>query len=306
MAESLLFSTSASPNLVENLLINSPFLSPGQYRLGHFVDGEVMFYLDTPVKNTPCFILGHTGPPSDNLIAMLTIINTLKINGAKPIIPIIPYLGYARSDRDKPLQPINSRLFARFFKLAGASKIICLDLHSKLNQEFFSLPVTHLSALPLMADFYQGLKIPNLAIATPDLGGIDRAKLFAKSIGINSIIVIEKYRPSDNNAVSYKITGEVNNKNIILVDDMIQTGNTLLSAAKLLKSKGAKNLYVAATHCIFQSKGINLLTSTSIFKKILISNSQKPPIKLPTKVYVLDISSLLAKAIALTTSSSLT
>ncbi|KKS64283.1 MAG: Ribose-phosphate pyrophosphokinase [Candidatus Collierbacteria bacterium GW2011_GWF2_42_51] len=145
-----------------------------------------------------------------------------------------------------------------------------------------------------------------MTIATPDLGGLNRAKLFAKAMGIKDIVVIEKYRPSVQSAVSLKITGDVNNKNVILVDDMIQTGGTLLAAANLLRSRGAKDLYVAVTHCIYQSKGINLLTSTSLFKKILITNSQEPIEKLPPKVYILDISPLLSKAIARITSSSVT
>ncbi|MFZ3068739.1 MAG: ribose-phosphate diphosphokinase [Microgenomates group bacterium] len=306
MAESLLFTSSDSSNLAQNIIAAVPSLRQGKYRLGHFIDGEVMFYLDEPVRDKLCFVFGHTGPPADNLLSMFTIVNTLKLNGAKSIISVIPYLGYARSDRDKPLQPINSQLFAGFLKQAGASQIICLDLHSELNKKFFTIPLTHLSALPLMADIYQSLNIPNLTIATPDLGGSDRAKLFAKAMGIKNIVVIEKYRPSVQSAVPLKITGNVNNKNVILVDDMIQTGGTLLAAAKLLRSKGAKNLYVAVTHCVYQSKGINLLTSTSLFKKILITNSLKPQEKLPSKVSVIDISHLLSTAIARITSSSVT
>lgn len=306
MVESLLFTSSDDSNLTQNILADVPLLRQGKCRFGHFIDGEVMFYLDEPVRDKLCFVLGHTGPPADNLLSMFTIVNTLKLNGAKAIILVIPYLGYARSDRDKPLQPINSQLFAGFLKQAGASQIICLDLHSELNKKHFTIPLTHLSALPLMADIYQSLNIPSLTIATPDLGGSDRAKLFAKALGIKNIVVIEKYRPSIQNAVTLKITGDVNNKNVILVDDMIQTGSTLLAAAKLLRSKGAKNLYIAVTHCVYQSKGINLLTSTSFFEKILITNSLKPQGKLPSKVSIIDISHLLSMAIARTTSSSVT
>jgi ribose-phosphate pyrophosphokinase len=297
MAEFLLFPTPAGSNLAKNIITDVPSVRLGKCRTGHYVDGEFMFYLDEPVRGKSCFVLGHTGPPADNLIAMFTVLNTLKLNGAKPIVAVIPYLGFARSDRDKPLQPVNSRLFAGFLKQAGASKVICLDLHSELNKKYFSIPTSHLSALPLMADYYQNLKLPNLAIATPDLGGTERARLFAKVMGIEKIVVIEKFRPSINSAVTLKITGEVNNKNIILVDDMIQTGGTLLAAAKLLRSKGAKDIYAAVTHCLPHNKGINLLTTTSLFKKILISNSLTQEEKLPPKVYVLDISSLLAKAI---------
>lgn len=304
MAESLLFSTLASSYLSPSILTEAPSLRPARYRLGNFPDGEIMFYLDEQVRGKVCFVLGHTGPPAENLLSLLTIVNTLKLNGAKKIIAVIPYLGYARSDRDKPLQPINSRLFAHILKHSGVSKVICLDLHSEQNKQHFTVPVSHLTALPIMADIFLSLQIPNLVIATPDLGGSTRALLFAKVMGIDKIVIIEKYRPTLNSAVSLKITGAVNNKNVILVDDMIQTGDTLLSAARLLKAKGAKNLYVAVTHCVYQSKGINLLTSASLFKKIIITNSLPSKEKLPSKVYILDISPLLAKAII--TSSSVT
>lgn len=297
MAEPLLFHTAASFSLAKDILRETPSLHPGKCRLGNFSDGEIMFYLDEPVKGKPCFVLGHTGPPTENLLSIFTIINTLKINGAKPITAVVPFWGYARSDRDKPLQPINSRLFAGLLKQAGATEIICLDLHSLLNKNYFTIPVIHLSALPVMAGYFTSKKFKNLAVVAPDLGGVNRAKLFAGSLGKNEIAVIQKYRPSVSSAMSLRLTGEVNGKNVVLVDDMIQTGNTLLSAARFLKTKGAKDLYVAVTHCVYQSKGINLLTSTSLFKKIYITNSQVPTQKLPPKVIITDISPLLAKAI---------
>ena len=297
MQECLLFSTPASSHLVSTLLSDVPSLVPAKYRLGNFLDGEVMFYLDQSVQKTPCVVLGHTGHPAVNLLQMLTIINTLKINGAKPIIAVIPYLGYSRSDRDKPLQPINSRLFSQFLKLAGVSKVICLDLHSEENEKYLTIPHIHLSALPLLADQIKSLGLRNFKVASPDKGGVSRAQAFARYLGQNDIIEIKKARPSISTAEILQVTGEINNHHIIIVDDMIQTGGTLVAAALALKKKGAKDIYAAVPHLIPQIDNIKPLTSTSLFKKIFVTNSLTNRNDLPTRISEIDISPLLAAAI---------
>ncbi len=302
MPEGLLFSTSASEHLVQPILSAArneltEGLRPAQYRLGSFVDGEIMFYLDEPVKGKTCFVLGHTGAPAENLLRLLTIINTLKINGAKTVIPVIPYLGYSRSDKPKPLQPINARLFAGFLKQAGASQVICLNLHSKIGEDFFTIPFIHLSALSLMAEHYLSLNIPNVTIATPDQGGLARAREFAGYFGIKDIVSIHKSRPTDTTAEIRSVSGDVQGKNVLIVDDMIETGHTLIAAAKALRARGARKIYAAVTHCVYSAKGIEVITTRSLFTKILISNSLTNHRKLPSNVSVVDIAPLFAKAI---------
>jgi ribose-phosphate pyrophosphokinase len=296
MPEGLLFSTSASPHLVTTILSQTP-LRPAQYRLGSFVDGEIMIYLDEPVKGLVCFVLGHTSAPAENLLRMLTIVNTLKINGAKAVIPIIPYFGYSRSDKDRPLQPINARLFAGYLKQAGASEVICLNLHSKLVEEYFTVPLVHLSALSIFADYFLDLDIPNLAIATPDMGGTARAEELAKIMGTIDIINIRKSRPSDSTAEIRSVDGDVEGKNILIVDDMVETGHTLMEAAKALRQRGARKIFVAVTHCVYPAKGIEVITKTSLFTKVLISNSLVNHIKLPSNVSIIDIGPLFSKAV---------
>ncbi len=303
MSVGLLFSTSASEHLVAPILSQTS-LRPAQYRLGSFVDGEIMFYLDEPVKNQICFVLGHTSAPAENLLRLLTIVNTLKINGAKKIIPIIPYFGYSRSDKPKALQPINARLFAGFLKHAGASRIITLDLHSDLDVSFFTIPNLHLTAIHQMADYYRSLDLPDIAIASPDRGGVARAREFAKVFGEKQIITITKSRPSDTTAEIRSVSGEVRGKNVILVDDMIETGHTLVEAAKALKKMGARRLFAAVTHCVYPAKGINLLTNTSLFNQILITNSLSNYSKQIPSITILDIAPLISKAITAILSSS--
>lgn len=297
MPEGLLFSTSASDHLVAPILSVAERLRPAQYRLGSFVDGEIMFYLNEPVKGKICFVLGHTGAPAENFLRLLTIINTLKINGAKAVIPVIPYFGYGRSDKPKQLQPINARLFAGFLKQAGASRVICLNLHSKLDEDFFTIPLIHLSAIPLFCEYFKSLKIPNLAIATPDSGGLARVKEFGQSFRLADIITIQKSRPTDTTAEIRSVVGDVEGKNIILIDDMIETGHTLIEAAKALRARGARKLYVAVTHCVYPAKGIEVVTSGSFFTEVLITNSLTNHNKLPSNVSIIDIAHLLAKAI---------
>ncbi len=193
MTEGLLFSTSGSEHLVEPVLQKAS-LRPALYRLGNFVDGEIMFYLDEPVKDKACFVLGHTSALAENLLRLLTIINTLRIHGAKPITAVIPYFGYGRSDKAKPGQPVNARLFAGFLKQAGADKVICLDLHSQLVEDYLTMPVTHLSAIPLMAEELQPTLTSDFGVASPDKGGVNRAKEFARNLGIKHIIEITKSR----------------------------------------------------------------------------------------------------------------
>lgn len=297
MPTGLLFSTSASEHLEIPLLTIVPELRAAQYRLGSFVDGEIMFYLDEPVKGQICFVLGHTGAPAENLLRLLTIVNTLKINGAKAVVPIIPYYGYSRSDKPKPLQPINARLFAGFLKQAGATEVICLDLHSRLDAGFITLPLSHLTAMPLLAEFYRSLELTETVVATPDFGGTARAVDFARSYGTPGLITISKSRPSDTTAEIRSVSGEVAGQNVILVDDMIETGHTLVEAAKALRRQGARKIFVAVTHCVYPAKDIELLTSTSLFSRILITNSLSNHIKLANSITILDISSLLAKTV---------
>jgi len=294
---SILFVCSGAKHLASSV-INQTGLRSGLYRLGFFADGEISFYLDEPVKGNKCYVLGSTGAPGDNLLEMLTIVNTLKINKAKQIIAVIPYLGYSRSDRQKPLQPINARLFPRLLAQAGVDRFVTLDLHSNLVERYIPKKNIHLTTTNLFADEITKLKLRNFTIASPDLGGAKRASKIAKLLGLKGITLVEKHRPKDDTTEVTRISGEsLEGKDVVFIDDMIMTGRTLTNAAKAVKKAGALRCFALATHCVYPAKGIKLLSNSSTFSKIIITNSLSKLYNLSSKVTIKDISSLIANAI---------
>lgn len=289
----LLFTTSSNPNLAKSLIRKAHFRL-GKYQLGKFVDQEIRLELKEKVSGKKVYALGSSLPPAENLLELLILINTLKINGAKKITAIIPYFGYSRSDHQYlPGTPINAKLMAQLIETAGAKKIITLNLHGK-TEDFFRIPITHLNAMPLLASYAKKLKIKNLAVACPDKGGMPLAKEFAEVLNINEIIASEKRHPTPGQTKIIKIFGDPKDKNIILVDDMIQSGGTIARAAQAMKKLGAKDIYVAVAHLVPTGPALKILGSEKSIKQIIITNTI--PLKnLPNKVKVVDISNLIAK-----------
>lgn len=300
MDQNLLFATNSNPDLVAKIC-ELTGLSPAKYRLGRFADGEVSLHLDEPVALKVAFVLGSCYPPADHLLELLTLINTLHINGVAKVVAVIPYLGYGKSDRlDRPDIPVNARLVIECLEVAGADQFVTLNLHSQLINRYFRVP--HHQELSAMALFAAALKedgLANLTVVAPDQGGIDRAGEYAKAIGQNDIVVIEKHRPADDQTEVVKITGEVTSKDVILIDDMVQTGKTLMTAAAALKKQAARDIYVAATHFVYSANALEPLTNDANIKKIYLTNTIPVPagITLPEKFKLLPIEPLLAEAI---------
>ncbi|MBI4992364.1 MAG: ribose-phosphate pyrophosphokinase [Candidatus Harrisonbacteria bacterium] len=289
----LLFTTNSNPDLTK-LLIRKAGLRLGKYQLGRFVDKEIKLELKEEVRGKEVCVLGSSFSPPENLLELLILINTLKINGVKKITAIIPYFGYSRSDHQYlPGTPINARLMAQLIETAGATKIITLSLHGK-TKKFFRIPITHLSAMPLLADYVKKLKIKNLVVACPDKGGIPLAKEFARALKIKNILTLEKSHPTPQQTKVIKISGDPRDKNIVLVDDMIQSGGTIIKAAEALRASGAKIIYVAVAHLVSTGPALNKLKTARTIKQVIITNSV--PIKnLPKKLKIVDISGLIAR-----------
>lgn len=299
MDQNLLFATNSNPDLVEEIRKQTG-LTLANYRLGRFADGEISLHLDSPVALKVAFVLGSFYPPAENLIELLTLINTLHINGVAKVVAIIPYLGYGKSDRlDRPNIPVNARLFIQALEMAGGDQFITLDLHSQLISRYFRVPHQELSAMSLFAKHLASLGLTDLTIVTPDQGGIERATAYAANLGKKDIVVIEKHRPADDETEVVKINGAVAGKNIILIDDMVQTGKTLFTAAAALKQQGALDIYTAVTHFIYSADSLELFARDPNFKKTFITNSipfpkdQTPP----PKFEILPIQEILSSAI---------
>lgn len=291
----VLFSTNANPKLAKTITRKTG-LRLGKYKLGRFVDQEVRLELEESVKGKRVYALGSTFPPAEHLLELLILINTLKLNGTKEVIAIVPYFGYSRSDHQYiPGAPINARLMVQLIETAGAYKTITVNLHGK-TATFFRKPLAHLDAMPYLAQEIKKMRMKDLAIACPDKGGIPLAREFARILGVQDIIISEKQHPTPEQTVVKKIIGYPKNKNIVLVDDMIQSGGTIIEAAEKLKKLGAKNIYVAVTHLIPTGPALQKLQKASSIKRVFVTDTI-PIERASKKIKIVPIHNLLADAL---------
>ena len=276
-----LFSTKSNPGLAMKLIEKAPCLAEGKCLISHYKDGEILVHIDENIKGRKVFVLGSTFPPAENTLELIILINTLKENGAKKIIVLMPYFGYGKQDKMKYSgDAMSAKLMANIINLAGADKIIALDLHSEMAGSYFK-KLKHLSAVDTLAAYFKNIGLKKIVIISPDKGGIERAKRFASCLKIKKIVVIEKYRPKVDENKVIKIKGRVKGRNIIIVDDMTQTGGTLIESAKALKKEGAGDIYIALTHLVPTGPAIKNLEKDRNIKKIVVTDS----IKLPPGLY---------------------
>ena len=276
-----LFSTKSNPGLAMKLIEKAPCLVEGKCLISHYKDGEILVHIDENIKGRKVFVLGSTFPPAENTLELIILINTLKENGAKKIIVLMPYFGYGKQDKMKYSgDAMSAKLMANIIDLAGADKIIALDLHSEMAGSYFK-KLKHLSAVDTLAAYFKNIGLKKTVIISPDKGGIERAKRFASCLKIKKIVVIEKYRPKVDENKVIKIKGRVKGRNIIIVDDMTQTGGTLIESAKALKKEGAGDIYIALTHIVPTGPAIKNLEKEKNIKKIVVTDS----IKLPPGLY---------------------
>ena len=293
----IIFTTNSNPSLAK-AVANRTGLLLGKCEVKKFADKEILVYVKENVKGKSVYVLGSSFPPADNLVELLILIHTLKANGVRKINLIMPYFAYAKADHiDLPGTSLSAKLMVEFIELAGANKIITIDLHSEQVERFFKRPLKNLSAITLLASYFSKKRIDNLAVASPDLGGVGKAKQFAQVLGINKIITIEKYRPAFDKIKITKVLGEIKGKNIIIVDDMIQSGGTIIKAAQALKKQGAKNIYVAVTHLVSSGPSIPFLAKEKSIKQIIITDTIPTKTKLPSKFKKLSVAGLLSETI---------
>src|SRR5512139_3176981 len=239
LAELKVFSGSAHPELTREIADHLG-IQVGQARLRRFPDTEVSFQIDENIRGTDVFVVQPTCTPVDeHLVELLIMIDAFRRSSAARITAVMPYYGYARQDRkDKPRVPISAKLVANLLSAAGANRVLTMDLHKAQIQGFFDIPVDHLFAAPVIIDYCRALKIPNLTIVSPDAGGAERARAYAKRLDAE-LAIIDKRRGDDGTAEVMNVIGDVAGRTCILQDDIIDTAGTIVKAANALKANGA-------------------------------------------------------------------
>ncbi|HYE65316.1 MAG TPA: ribose-phosphate pyrophosphokinase [Pyrinomonadaceae bacterium] len=272
---------------------------PGRAIRERFSDGEFNFQIDENVRGSDVFIVQPTCPPTDaNLMELLVMIDAFRRSSAERITAVIPYYGYARSDKkDRPRVPISAKLVANLITTAGAQRVLTMDLHAAQIQGFFDIPVDHLYAAPVMIGYYQANPLPNLTVVAPDTGGAERARAYAKRLNAG-LALCDKRREKANVAEVMNIVGDVRGRSCLIVDDMCDTGGSLTKVARALKDAGAERIHACFTHAVLSGKAVEHLAQSDI-EHIVVTNTI--PLHAHAcelkKIKVLSIGPLLAKAI---------
>jgi ribose-phosphate pyrophosphokinase len=267
-------------------------------KVGRFSDGELQVKIVDNVRGECCYIIQSTSAPvNENLMELLIIADALKRASAKRITAVVPYYGYGRQDRKaEPRVPITARLVANLFATAGITRVLTMDLHAGQIQGFFDIPVDHLYGRPVILNYFKEKNLRDVVVVSPDAGGVERARSFAKHFGAE-LAIIDKRRPRPNEASIMNIIGEVKGKTCIILDDLIDTAGTLTKVAEAIKAKGAAKVFAAASHGVLSGDAKQRIQDSCI-EELIITNSiplsQDGPTK---KIVVLSIASILAEAI---------
>lgn len=274
----------------------------GKASTGRFSDGEFNFQIEENARGGDIFIVQPTCPPTDkHLMELLIMLDTFSRASADRVTAVLPYFGYARSDKkDRPRVPIAAKLIANLITSAGADRILTMDLHASQIQGFFDIPVDHLYAAPIIVDYFQQNPIENMIVVTPDTGGAERARAYAKRLN-TGLALVDKRREKANVAEVMNVVGNVEGKNCLIIDDMCDTAGTICKVAEALHNKGANEVYACFTHGIFSGKAIENIEG-SYLKKIIVTNTiplceKAQPMKDSGRIEVLSVAKLLASAI---------
>jgi len=280
----------------------------GQAQVTRFADGECYVQIQENVRGCDVFVLqptcrafqsnGHSTSVDEHLMELLLMIDALKRASARRITAVIPYFGYARQDRkDKPRSPISSKLVADLLTTAGAHRALIVDLHTPQLQGFFNIPVDHLFASPVLVDHFKKLNLPNLTVVSPDAGGVERARFFAKKVDA-ALAIVDKRRVEMNVAEVMHVIGDVHGRTCLIIDDLIDTAGTLVKTAAALIENGALEVYACCSHPVLSGPAVENISKSSI-REVVVTNTiplteaaQKEP-----KIRVLSIAGLIGRAI---------
>ncbi len=294
--EAKLFAGRSNPQLAEKIAnyLGKPL---GNLTIKNFSDGEIWVKYEENIRGTDVFLIQSTNAPAENLLELLIMIDAAKRASASRITAVIPYFGYARQDRkDQPRVSITAKLVANLIAYSGVDRVLTMDLHTPQIQGFFDIPLDHLYAASIFIDHVKKLDIPDLVVASPDIGGVHLARSYARRLG-TELVILDKRRLRHNVSLVTRLIGDVKDKNILLVDDLVDTAGTLVKGAQVLKENGAENIYVACTHAILSGCADQALQAATI-TKVFFSDSLKIDSEcLIDKMEILSVSGLLADAI---------
>lgn len=266
--------------------------------VSHFSDGEINVNIKETVRGVDVYIIQSTCTPvNDSIMELLILIDAVKRASAGRINAVVPYYGYARQDRKtRAREPITAKLIANLLTTAGADRVITMDLHAGQIQGYFDIPVDHLTAIPILANYFKDIICENTVVVSPDLGGVTRARTFANLLDL-PIAIIEKRRPKPNEAKVMNIIGEIEGKNIILVDDIADTAGTLTQAATVLKEYGAKKVYACATHGVLSGPALDRIHSSELEKFVITDTIPLPEECRGDKIDIVSVAPIFGQAI---------
>ncbi len=292
------FSGNANRKLAEDIChyLEIPL---GDATVDWFSEGEIRIKINQDVRGRDVFVVQPTSPPpNEHLMQLLIMIDALKRASARRITAVMPYFGYARQDRkDQPRVPITAKLVANLITVSGGDRVLTLDLHAGQIQGFFDIPLDHLFAVNIFTQYFEPLKLHNLVIVSPDVGGVKMARAYSKRFNA-SLAVVDKRRINDSQTEVMNIMGEVKGKNVVIVDDIIATGSSVIEAACALKEAGAKQIFAAITHPVLSGNAIEGIEKSPLTKLVVtdtipLGNKTKKT----NKIEVLSIANLLGEAI---------
>ena len=292
-----IFTGNANPELAKEIA-DYLHVDLGVSEVGKFSDGEISLDIDESVRGADVYIIQPTcDPVNDNLMQLLVMVDAMRRASARRITAVLPYYGYARQDRKaKARQPITAKLVANLISVAGARRVLSVDLHATQIQGFFDIPVDHLQGVPLLADYYKHLNLEDPVVVSPDMGGVTRARNLAARLNA-PLAIIDKRRPKPNVSEIMNIIGDVKDKDVIMTDDIIDTAGTITNGAIALKEYGAKRIYACCTHPVLSGPALERLEKSPIQELLMTNSIPLAPEKMLPKFKVISVAPLIGEAI---------
>ena len=291
-----IFSGNANLPLARNIAVELG-IELGAADVSQFEDGESLVRIGENIRGEDIFVIQPTYSPAVNLMELLILIDACKRSSARRVTAVVPYFGYARQDRkDRPRVSITAKLVSNLITVAGADRVLTMDLHSSQIQGFFDIPFDHLFAAPVLVEEFQSRQIPDLTVVAPDIGSVKMARAYAKRLGAD-LALVDKRRPRNDAVEVLNVIGEVEGRNVVMFDDMVTTASTLIEAATALRKQGARDIYAGATHAVLCGKAKERIQRSLIKELVATDTVYHDPESLPPKVRILTVAPLLAKAI---------